>query len=589
LTDHELSAMQQRVLEPSVRLVEACPGAGKTRAIVARYRGQCDAGGAGVALLSFTNAAVDQAHQRASNDPSLLSTPNFLGTFDSFLHRFIVTPWFMRTKSEAPKYLDSWDELPSAWTEVRHRRIGGAGLALSSFSPNRDGDLEYGAETPDSDRTYVGTLSKAGLSPRQLIPIAKSKVQGFTNAGIFDCDHARVQALSILRNPNAGWLTNRLSIRFKEVIVDEFQDCSLIEHELVRALESLGIHVLVVADPDQSIYEFRRASPAGYVDYRRRLPPDTIVRLNENYRSSAAICEVVTSMRSISRGEIVPKGSFLGQRIAPRVVVAIGSPEHQRRVFGQHMHALSIDLSSSMVLSSSRTGASDLSGQPRANERGNGNTGQLLRALAMLRDSRTASLRREAMARLSALILVAFDWGDKHQGAGFRERLDVLGLEPAHLNLLIREVIRASSSWTDRSHPKLSIIQLLTARFPNPSVPFVSLGRRYVKVTEKDWDFSMTPPATGLAFNSLHIHAVKGAEFEAVMLDIPLRKRREKPHVLDDWESSTASEALRVLYVGASRARRLLVLAVPPSRSGQTLRILAANGIEAEIHRDNDR
>ena len=581
--------MQQRVLEPAVRLVEACPGAGKTRAIVARYRRQCDAGGAGVALLSFTNAAVDQAHQRASDDPSLLTSPNFLGTFDSFLHRFIVTPWLRRTKAETPKYLDSWDELPAAWTEVRYGRIGGAGLALSSFSPNIDGVLEYAAEAPDSDRTYVGTLSKAGLSPGQLIPIAKSKVQGFVNAGIFDCDHARVQALSILKNPDARWLTNRLGIRFKEIIVDEFQDCSLIEHELIRALENLGIHVLVVADPDQSIYEFRRASPAAFAEYKGRLPPETIVRLNENYRSSAAICEIVTSMRSISRDEIVPKGNFLGRPIAPRVVVAIGSAEHQRRVFGHHVAALGIDWSSAMVLSSSRIGASDLSGRPRTNERGNGNTGQLLRALAVLRDSRTTSVRKEAMARLSALILVAFDWGDKHKGSGFRERLEILGLEPAHLNLFIREMVRASSSWTDRSHPKISIIQLLTARFPNPKVPFVALGRRYVVATAEDWDFWITPPATDLALNGLHIHAVKGAEFEAVMLDIPLRKRPKKPHVLDDWESSTVSEALRVLYVGASRARRLLVLAVPPSHSGQTLRILAANGIEAEIHRDNNR
>ncbi|TFD68197.1 UvrD-helicase domain-containing protein [Cryobacterium gelidum] len=584
MIDRELSVMQQRILEPSVRLVEACPGAGKTRAIVARYRRQCGAGGSGVALLSFTNAAVDQAHQRASDDPSLLASPNFLGTFDSFLHRFIVTPWLRRTKAVTPKYLDSWDELP--WTEIRHGTIGGAGLSLSSFSPNVDGDLEYAAEAPESDRTYVGTLSKAGLSPSQLIPIAKSKVQGFVSAGIFDCDHARVQALSILRNLDAEWLTNRLGIRFKEIIVDEFQDCSLIEHEIVRALENLGIHVLVVADPDQSIYEFRRASPAAFVEYKGKLPPDTIVRLNENYRSSAAICGIVTTMRSIGRDEIIPKGNFLGRPVAPRVVVAIGSAGHQRRVFGQYMDALGIDWSSSMVLSSSRIGASDLSGQPRTNERGSGNTGQLIRALAVLRDSRTTSLRKEAMARLSALIMVAFDWGDKHKGAGFRERLEVLGLEPAHLNLLIREMIRVSSSWTDRSHPKISIIQLLTARFPNPLVPFVALGRRYVVATPEDWDFWITPPATDLALNGLHIHAVKGAEFEAVMLDIPLRKRPKKAHVLDDWESSTVSEALRVLYVGASRARRLLVLAVPPSRSDQTLRILAANGIELEIHRD---
>jgi DNA helicase-2/ATP-dependent DNA helicase PcrA len=56
---------------------------------------------------------------------------------------------------------------------------------------------------------------------------------------------------------------------------------------------------------------------------------------------------------------------------------------------------------------------------------------------------------------------------------------------------------------------------------------------------------------------------VKGAEFDAVLLEIEEQPKGTRPHILELWRSQETSEARRVLYVGASRARRLLVLAVP--------------------------
>lgn len=91
-SDQELSAEQKSALELNVRLVEACPGAGKTRAIVQRYKLRADTSDRGVALLSFTNAAIDEATARSSDRPDLLRAPHFVGTFDTFLHRYIVTP-----------------------------------------------------------------------------------------------------------------------------------------------------------------------------------------------------------------------------------------------------------------------------------------------------------------------------------------------------------------------------------------------------------------------------------------------------------------------------------------------------------------
>ena len=62
-------------------------------------------------------------------------------------------------------------------------------------------------------------------------------------------------------------------MRFQELIVDEFQDCDETEYHLLARLKHAGIHVVVVADPDQAIYEFRQTSTGLYEAFRGRLEP----------------------------------------------------------------------------------------------------------------------------------------------------------------------------------------------------------------------------------------------------------------------------------------------------------------------------
>src|SRR5262245_52092121 len=85
---------QRELIEkPGSVLVEACPGAGKTQCIVERFvqRPGADAR-RGVALLSFTNAAINEARVRCAERSDLLAAPNFVGTIDSFINRYIVSP-----------------------------------------------------------------------------------------------------------------------------------------------------------------------------------------------------------------------------------------------------------------------------------------------------------------------------------------------------------------------------------------------------------------------------------------------------------------------------------------------------------------
>src|SRR3954447_9040351 len=89
--DFPYSDAQRALVEtPGSLFVEACPGAGKTRAIVGRFlRGVQAQPRKGVALVSFTNAAVDEARVRSMQAGAVIEAPHFIGTFDSFINRLI--------------------------------------------------------------------------------------------------------------------------------------------------------------------------------------------------------------------------------------------------------------------------------------------------------------------------------------------------------------------------------------------------------------------------------------------------------------------------------------------------------------------
>jgi ATP-dependent DNA helicase UvrD/PcrA len=237
-------------LDANIRLIEAGPGAGKTKTVVARFRNRA-AMGHGVALLSFTNAAVNVAKRRCQDDPSLTEPPNFIGTFDQFFHRYVVTPDIRRLNGKSPTYLNSWSDLPDHISALT--TTSGARFYLSQFARTTTGAWEVDETRLRRDESYIWSQitqwSKDDINRR-----GHAVLEGLINADVLDTSEARKRALSVLSAVDNLPL-RRLARRFIEVIIDEFQDCDEIEHGLINLLTLAGIHVVVVADPDQAIYE----------------------------------------------------------------------------------------------------------------------------------------------------------------------------------------------------------------------------------------------------------------------------------------------------------------------------------------------
>jgi superfamily I DNA/RNA helicase len=563
-----LSDAQQAVLSESTRLVEACPGAGKTRAIVARFAQQALTGHRATALLSFTNVAVDEAVTRCAHIPHATQPPNFVGTFDRFLHRFIVTPVLVRARGKPPRYVDTWSDLPSGYTTVvRHRDVNGNGLSLTNFRVDVDAQLHYPEEPPQADRAYVYQLQKAGHQPADLADYAATLMKRLLDAGIYDCDLARLKSLMILRDAaDCGWLHQRLATRFTEIIVDEFQDCSAIEHEILHQLQALGIRIVVVADPDQAIYEFRHAAPRSYVEYRDRLTAEQIVHLDENWRSSPAICTLLSSLRSISTRPIVSRRDDATVPHANVVYVVAGSAAYARTEFRRLADELAIPATERLVLASTRAAAIALSGRPSGGGDATKLSSQLIRQVASIRFSPDATQRKQAISAIETILLGTIQFPEELKKAPRSDQLDAARIDQSQLRLMVARLVEASQSWTDANTAVVSMRQTVDRLLSASALDHTAVARRFKTASAADWTAwqrleSATKQSTDLA--AAHIHAVKGAEFDAVLLDIEEQPKGTRPHVLELWRSQETSEARRVLYVGGSRARRLLVLAVP--------------------------
>ncbi|MBI2881680.1 MAG: UvrD-helicase domain-containing protein [Candidatus Tectomicrobia bacterium] len=77
--------------------------------------------------------------------------------------------------------------------------------------------------------------------------------------------------------------------RFRHVLVDEYQDTNGAQHRLLKLLAGDGENLCVVGDEDQSIYRWRGAEVEGILQFEREYPGARVIRLEENFRSSATI------------------------------------------------------------------------------------------------------------------------------------------------------------------------------------------------------------------------------------------------------------------------------------------------------------
>ncbi len=118
--------------------------------------------------------------------------------------------------------------------------------------------------------------------------------------------------------------------QFRWVMVDEYQDTNRAQYRWLELLAGQHRNLCVVGDPDQSIYAFRGADIRNVLEFENDFPDATVIRLEQNYRSTQTILSAADAVVANNRARM-PKTLWtdLGQ----------GDPIHVRELEDEHAEA----------------------------------------------------------------------------------------------------------------------------------------------------------------------------------------------------------------------------------------------------------
>jgi DNA helicase-2/ATP-dependent DNA helicase PcrA len=158
-----------------------------------------------------------------------------------------------------------------------------------------------------------------------------------------------------------------------------------------------------------------------------------------------------------------------------------------------------------------------------------------------------------------------------------------LGIERRWLrDLALRTMKAADPDQHDRQSYSGRLRTVVNAQQFSPGVSLQPVSQ-YLRTPSADqWEKLGAPPQNS-SLTWAAVHSVKGQEFPAVALVIAKTTARTRDEnglsAVDHWEANTDAEARRVLYVGASRAEGLLILAVHRSHQSRVKAILQRDGV----------
>ncbi|MFA5155095.1 MAG: UvrD-helicase domain-containing protein [Patescibacteria group bacterium] len=189
---------------------------------------------------------------------------------------------FSRLKDEnisAAEYLKYAEELESD----QDQRLSGRPLAKKAkAAPAKRKRAAAAAAAADEDGLEIGRI-------KELANAFHVYNQLLLENNFLDFGDLIVYTLKLFRErPNILKFYRR---KFKQIMVDEFQDTNWAQYELVKLLAAPDNNLVVVGDDDQAIYKFRGASLANIMQFKDDYPAAAEIVLTENYRSRQEILD----------------------------------------------------------------------------------------------------------------------------------------------------------------------------------------------------------------------------------------------------------------------------------------------------------
>ena len=307
-----LNASQESAAEAESgpHLIEAGPGTGKTRTLIARIQWllEQDVDPASILVLTFSNKAAEELRERVAASAPDAAPAIWAGTFHAFgleiLRKFgnqLGLDPLVRVADPSDALLLLEEALPSL--PLKHylqlyepafslREILGA---ISRAKDELIGPEKY-QQFGKNMLASAGSDAEAVEKAEKVIEVA-AVFGAYENLlqekGLVDFADLIVKPVRLLQNsPEVG---EALRAQYKWVLIDEYQDVNRASGVLLQLLAGEARNVWAVGDSRQSIYRFRGASPLNIRNFEDDFPGAKRLSLGINYRSQAPVVELFTA------------------------------------------------------------------------------------------------------------------------------------------------------------------------------------------------------------------------------------------------------------------------------------------------------
>ena len=296
-----LNAAQRNAVaaENQNMLVLAGAGSGKTRVLVHRIAWLIKAENFSpwsILAVTFTNKAAREMRNRIEEMLQIPSHGMWVGTFHGLAHRLLKAHWQDACLPQNFQILDSDDQLRLVKRVCRD-------LALDeSRWPPKQAMWYINAQKDEGLRSAHIEAPPGDLFARTMVQVYRAYEIACDRAGLVDFAELLLRAHELwLKSPQ---VLQHYQGRFRQILVDEFQDTNTVQYAWLRVLAGTHIPVVAVGDDDQSIYGWRGAKIENIQRFTQDFSDTRTIRLEQNYRSTQTILQAANGVIAHNFGRL---------------------------------------------------------------------------------------------------------------------------------------------------------------------------------------------------------------------------------------------------------------------------------------------
>ena len=277
-------------------LVIAGAGSGKTRVLthrVAHLLAACGVKPNEILAITFTNKAAQEMKERVERALGPVARAIWIMTFHAACGRIL------RREAERLGYRSNF----TIYDQADQVRLVKACLEELERDPKRFVPRGIHAQISNAKNQLVGpdeyASRVASFYDQTVADVYQLYQRRLFGSNAVDFDDLLMLTVNVLqRFPEAR---EKWSKAFRYVLVDEYQDTNHAQYVLLKLLAGEHKNLMVVGDPDQSIYAFRGADIRNILEFEHDFPSTKVIALEQNYRSTNTILNAANEMIAHNR------------------------------------------------------------------------------------------------------------------------------------------------------------------------------------------------------------------------------------------------------------------------------------------------